>query len=241
MKELGVFGDPHTDSHDAVITWSTVTACPRLPSGYTAGEFHLLSLGFYIPLSRDAPQTFSFCGLELHSASAPRAPQGVEPCPTAVRFLSVAYAGDILFNGDGLFPFATLPHGGVIWVGPEERDAGYVPNMLDTAQAHSSCSGYHIKPCRSKNINFVDDARGLMDDASLTTFVIHNLLLQNLSVIESLPLSPQLDPRKFLAAFSIEEKGARKPFPEWPNAPHLARSQDGYAGTTTSTFNVQSR
>lgn len=231
IKDIGDFGKPHIDQRDAVITWSTVTACPRLPQGYTAGEFHLLQLGFYISLSPDGVTSFSFSGLELHGASPPRSPPGIKPSATAVRVLTVAYAGDVLFNGDGVFPFATNPHGDLIWIGPEERDAGYAPLSLPASSSHIFYSrGYNIDRRRAANLNFVDDSPGLMEPGHVTEFVIKNLYLKSLHAIESLPLAPRLDPDKFFAAFSIEEENIRKPFPSWPNAPHLTPAQPGYAG-----------
>lgn len=63
-------------------------------------------------------------------------------------------------------------------------------------------------------------------------FVARNLYLEVLHTFGALRHAPSIDPAKFLSAFSIEADGQRVELPDWPNAPRLTYSQEGYSGAS---------
>lgn len=99
---MGNFGtlDGHVDCLDCVGCLTTMMAMSRLPKGYEAGRFHLLSLGVYARL--DFMKILVFCGLNKHGGTPPIAPPGQSVIdPHATRMMGVMYPPESMINGSG--------------------------------------------------------------------------------------------------------------------------------------------
>jgi len=99
---MGNFGtlDGHVDCLDCVGCLTTMMAMSRLPEGYEAGRFHLLSLGVYTWL--DFMKILVFCGLNKHGGTPPIAPPGqLIVDPHATRMMGVMYPPESMINGSG--------------------------------------------------------------------------------------------------------------------------------------------
>lgn len=91
---------------------------PRVPEGYEHGRIHVLPYGIYACLSPFAMPFFN--GRTLHGGTPPLAPEGVEPSPSAVRFVVVLYSPkSLLTGGFSYHDMATLPDGTTLRAPPE--------------------------------------------------------------------------------------------------------------------------
>ena len=116
---MGPFGDPHDDKPDDAGSNTAMLVNSQLPSDYEVGRFHLLSLGLFVSL-KDLSVPI-FCGLARHVGTPPIAPPGAEPVKDAVRFMTVMYPPRSMLSetGDKTVPFASLPKGKLLSLGPE--------------------------------------------------------------------------------------------------------------------------
>ena len=118
MANLGSI-EGHEDVHDSVGTLTSMIANSRLPSGYEAGRFHLLWLGCYLKSTEF--KIVSFCGLYRHGGTPPIAPKEVAPAAHAYRLMVVCYPPQSIMSqaGTHIVPFASLPNGKSLTLGPE--------------------------------------------------------------------------------------------------------------------------
>jgi hypothetical protein len=116
---MGTFGQPHDDKLDDAGSNTAMVVNSQLPSDYEVGRFHLLSLGLFFSLQDlNVP---IFCGLARHVGTPPIAPPDAEPLKHAVRFMTVMYPPRCMLSetGDKIVPFASLPKGKLLTLGPE--------------------------------------------------------------------------------------------------------------------------
>jgi hypothetical protein len=116
---MGEFGGIHRDKHDDAASQTAGVVNSQLPDEYEVGRFHLLALGLYFTLEHlHVP---IFCGLALHVGTPPIAPPGAVPLKHAVRFMTVMYPPRSMLSetGDKTTPFASLPKGNLLTLGPE--------------------------------------------------------------------------------------------------------------------------
>jgi hypothetical protein len=116
---MGFFGltAGHTDDGDDEGGLTCMISNSRLPES-EPGRFHIFALGMYVILK---PKTASiFSGLGKHGGTPPIAPQGVEPLQDAARLMMVFYCPKSILSPDGnSIPFASLPNGTALTLGPE--------------------------------------------------------------------------------------------------------------------------
>ena len=119
LKEMGEFGGIHKDKHDDAAASTAAVVNSRLPPGYEPGRFHLLELGLYFIL--DHLLVPIFCGLSSHVGTPPIAPPGEKPAKHAMRFLTILYPPRSMLSEtkDKNIPFASLPQGKLLTLGPE--------------------------------------------------------------------------------------------------------------------------
>jgi hypothetical protein len=78
-----------------------------MPASHHPGHFHILQLGVFFALQKYVGGTFS--AQRMHVATPPRAPEGEEPDPNAVRFNVVYYPTRGTVNGAARFSLGSLP------------------------------------------------------------------------------------------------------------------------------------
>jgi hypothetical protein len=116
---MGDFGGIHRDPHDDPGSKTAGVVNSQLPDDYEVGRFHLLALGLYFKLKHLYVPIF--CGLGLHVGTPPIAPPEAVPVKHAVRFMTVMYPPRSMLSetGDKTLPFASLPKGNLLTLGPE--------------------------------------------------------------------------------------------------------------------------
>ena len=123
---MGEFGGIHRDKFDDAASKTAGVINSQLPDDYKVGRFHLLALGLYFALEHlHVP---IFCGLGLHVGTPPIAPPGAVPLKHAVRFMTVMYPPKSMLSetGDKTLPFASLPKGKLLTLGPEVTSYKFV-------------------------------------------------------------------------------------------------------------------
>src|ERR1700679_2250973 len=126
---MGFFGltAGHTDDGDDEAGLTCMISNSRLPNDYEPGRFHIFAIGMYVIVK---PKTTSiFSGLGKHGGTPPIAPDGVAPLQleAAVRLMIVFYCPkSILSSEENSIPFASLPNGTPLTLGPEITAPLYV-------------------------------------------------------------------------------------------------------------------
>jgi hypothetical protein len=123
---MGEFGSIYHDRFDDATSKTAGVVNSQLPDDYEVGRFHLLALGIYFALEHlHVP---IFCGLGLHVGTPPIAPPGAVPLKHAVRFLTVMYPPKCMpyETSDKALPFASLPKGKLLTLGPEVTSYKFV-------------------------------------------------------------------------------------------------------------------
>jgi len=117
---MGFFGltAGHTDEGDDEAGLTCMISNSRLPDNYKPGRFHIFSIGMYVIVK---PKTASiFSGLGKHGGTPPIAPDGVTLLQAAARLMIVFYCPKSILSPDGKsIPFASLPNGTPLTLGPE--------------------------------------------------------------------------------------------------------------------------
>jgi hypothetical protein len=117
---MGFFGlaDGHTDEGDDEAGLTCMISNSRLPDGYEPGRFHLFGIGMYTVVKPKIASIFS--GLGRHGGTPPIAPDGVALSEAATRLMVVFYCPKSILSPDGKsIPFASLPNGTPLMLGPE--------------------------------------------------------------------------------------------------------------------------
>jgi hypothetical protein len=118
---MGFFGltAGHTDDGDDEAGVTCMISNSRLPDDYEPGRFHMFGIGMYVIVK---PKTASiFSGLGRHGGTPPIAPDGFVPLQAAARLMVVFYCPKSILSPDGgnSIPFASLPNGTPLMLGPE--------------------------------------------------------------------------------------------------------------------------
>jgi hypothetical protein len=117
---MGFFGltAGHTDDGDDEAGLTCMISNSRLPENYEPGCFHVFTIGMYVIVK---PKTASiFSGLGKHGGTPPIAPDGVALLQSAARLMIVFYCPKSILSSDGnSIPFASLPNGMPLTLGPE--------------------------------------------------------------------------------------------------------------------------
>ena len=126
---MGDFGGIHRDKPDDAASNTAGVVNSQLPEDYEVGRFHLLALGLYFVLKN--LRVPIFCGLALHVGTPPIAPPGADPVKHAVRFMTVMYPPRSMLSemGSKTVPFASLPKGNLLTLGPEITSYRWVQNF----------------------------------------------------------------------------------------------------------------
>jgi hypothetical protein len=119
-SSMGFFGltAGHSDKGDDEAGLTCMISNSRIPDEYEAGRFHIFGSGLYTVVN---PRTISiFCGLGKHGGTPPIAPEGVEVLKDATRLMIVLYCPKAALSPSGSsIPFASLPNGTPLLLGPE--------------------------------------------------------------------------------------------------------------------------
>lgn len=91
---------------------------PDAPENYGMGLFHYLEFGVFIATTQYSVIYFS--GLHRHGGTAPTAPKGEEPSPSAYRFTVVCYPNYLTARGCGPTAFGPLAAGDRVLIIPPE-------------------------------------------------------------------------------------------------------------------------
>jgi len=115
---MGFFGVGHTDDGDDEAGLTCMISNSRLPDNYEPGRFHIFAIGMYIIVKSKSASIFS--GLGKHGRTPPIAPIGVALLLDAYCFTIVFYCPRSILSPDGnSIPFASLPNGTPLTLGPE--------------------------------------------------------------------------------------------------------------------------
>lgn len=128
---MGFFGllAGHSDDGDDEGGLTCMISNSRLPEDYEPGRFHMFAIGMYIIVKPKIASIFS--GLPIHGGTPPIAPDGVALLPEASRFMIVLYCPRSALSPDGKsIPFASLPNGTTLTLGPEITAPLYVFFLL---------------------------------------------------------------------------------------------------------------
>jgi len=117
---MGFFGltAGHTDDGDDEAGLTCMISNSRLPDDYEPGRFHMFGTGTYVIVKPKIASIFS--GLGRHGGTPPIAPDGIALFLAAVRLMMVFYCPKSILSPDGnSIPFASLPNGTPLMLGPE--------------------------------------------------------------------------------------------------------------------------
>ncbi|KAJ3553559.1 hypothetical protein NM688_g3547 [Phlebia brevispora] len=173
VGQMHIFGDSHTDKHDAVTGLSSMTVLSDLPDlpGQELGCFHFLA------------------GRLPHRGTAPLAAPGSEAAPWAYRCVLIGYPPRTIMEGNIRHTLAALPHRAEpLYISPEMTGVNsQEPDNLVTTN-HS---------------NYASDGVMTMSPLAHLNFYVRSLLQLNVMLCRQLPrgLNVHIHKDRFLDAF----------------------------------------
>ncbi|KAF8573673.1 hypothetical protein K439DRAFT_1624899 [Ramaria rubella] len=136
-QEMGFFGGMHVDAGGHPAYLSNLTVLSNLPHDYHPGVFMLYELGVYIRM--DAYTGVNLSGLRLHVGTAPTAPFGKKPDPSAYRLCHVSYPPHCVMDMSSRQALGVLPGSNMLFNVPSNQANHIVDGVgLMTRQAHIS-------------------------------------------------------------------------------------------------------
>lgn len=108
----------HIDEGDDEAGLTCMISNSRLPDKYEPGCFHIFAIRMYVIVKPKVASIFS--GLGKHSRTSPIAPDSIVPSRDSSHFMIVLYCPKSILSPDGnSIPFASLPNGTPLTLGPE--------------------------------------------------------------------------------------------------------------------------
>ncbi|KDR66000.1 hypothetical protein GALMADRAFT_148171, partial [Galerina marginata CBS 339.88] len=206
IKDLGSFGSPHKDKHDAKGLPTAMNNLSRDHPDIPPQYFFLFDLGVCWKL--DPGCTICFYGLHYHCGmKIEYKPVREKPDIMYKRVTIIAYPQGLIVNGQDTIAWAALTNNVLLPVGHELRDP---------ATAHMLSERPH-----TTQATYVTDAGNIAEPISqLRHFGWCALQLLSHVIRQANPaLLPRIDADKFLESISFNIDGIRTRCPPWEFAP----------------------
>jgi len=219
---MGFFGmmGGHTDDGDDEAGLTCMISNSRLPENYEPGRFHIFAIGMYVIVK---PKTASiFSGLGKHGGTPPIAPDGVELSPDAARLMIVFYCPKSILSPDGnSIPFASLPNGTTMTLGPEITAPLCDVFQISYLYILTYISIFLFQRSGARVMDVTGDCVWSHDGGAVLQQISH-LKLMSMGFLqacgffsEQMPYDVDIDVNMFLGAFSIKVDGQSIRPPSW--------------------------
>jgi len=213
---MGFFGKGHSDDGDDEGGLTCMISNSRLPDNYEPGHFHIFAIGMYIIIK---PKTASiFSGLGKHGGTPPIALDSVVILEDASCFMVVLYCPKSILSPDGnSIPFASLPNGTPLTLGPEITAP--LCDIFLIIPIYFNLYLFQYSGAREPDIMghciWAHDARVVMQQTSHLKLMSMGFLQACSFFSEQMPQEVTIDVNMFLGAFSIEVDGQCIRPPSW--------------------------